>query len=181
MSCFTPDATYLSYRDVTPEALSAAGVLALVLDIDNTLAPYEQAEPDEAVRSWLDGMHAAGIRVGFLSNNHDERVTRFNETLGLPVLFDAHKPLRKKARRMVAMLGATPATTVFLGDQIFTDVWTAHRVGARGFLVPPIKDKKDPLTRLKRRFEKGILRRYYKAHPEAPDVRGKQPGREDKT
>ena len=171
MARFAPDATYLTYRDVTPEALTAAGVTALILDIDNTLAPYEQPEPDDAIRAWLDGMRAAGIRAGFLSNNHGERVTLFNETLGLPVLFDAHKPLTKKARRMIALLGATPQVTVFLGDQIFTDIWTAHRVGARGFLVPPIKDKTDPLTRFKRWLEKGVLRRYYQKHPDAPDVR----------
>ena len=171
MARFAPDATYLTYRDVTPEALTAAGIVALILDIDNTLAPYEQPQPDDAIRAWLDGMKAAGIRVGFLSNNHGERVTLFNETLGLPVLFDAHKPLKKKARRMIVQLQAVPANTVFLGDQIFTDIWTAHRVGARGFLVPPIRDRRDLLTRFKRRLEKGVLRRYYKKHPDAPDVR----------
>ena len=171
MARFAPDATYLTYRDVTPTDLSAAGVSALVLDIDNTLAPYEQPEPDDDIRAWLDGMRQAGIRVGFLSNNHGERVTLFNKTLGLPVLFDAHKPLVKKARRMIVLLQAVPANTVFLGDQIFTDIWTAHRVGARGFLVPPIKDKTDLLTRFKRRLEKGVLRRYYKKNPTAPDVR----------
>jgi len=175
MAYFAPDATYLCYRDVTPDALTAAGIRALILDIDNTLAPYEQPEPDDAIRTWLAGLAAAGIRAGFLSNNHGERVTLFNETLGLPVLFDAHKPLIKKARRMIALLGATPETTAFLGDQIFTDIWTAHRAGARGFLVPPIKDKTDGLTRLKRRLEKGVLRRYYKKHPDAPDVRRGSP------
>ena len=171
MARFAPDATYLSYRDVTPEALTAAGIHALILDIDNTLASYEQAEPDEAVRAWLGALTEAGVRVGFLSNNHGERVTLFNKTLGLPVLFDAHKPLLKNARRMMAALNATPSETAFLGDQIFTDIWTAHRVGARGFLVPPIKDKTDLFTRFKRRLEKGILRRYYKKNPDAPDVR----------
>ena len=181
MARFAPDATYLCYRDLTPEALTAAGITALILDIDNTLAPYEQPEPDEAIRAWLAGLAAAGIRAGFLSNNHGERVTLFNETLGLPVLFNAKKPLRGKARRLMDMLGATPATTAFLGDQIFTDIWTAHRAGARGFLVPPIRDKKDFLTRFKRQLEKGVLRRYYKKHPDAPDVRRGSPLAEEQS
>ena len=108
-------------------------------------------------------------------------MTLFNETLGLPVLFNAKKPLRGKARRMMEMLGATPATTAFLGDQIFTDIWTAHRAGARGFLVPPIRDRKDFLTRFKRRLEKGILRRYYKKNPDAPDVRRGSPLAEEQS
>ena len=179
MAVFMPDGTYLCYRDLTAEALTAAGIRALILDIDNTLAPYEQPEPDAAIRAWLNSLAAAGIRAGFLSNNHGPRVTLFNETLGLPVIFDAHKPLVKKARRMLTLLGAAPGETAFLGDQIFTDIWTAHRVGARGFLVPPIKDKTGVCTRLKRRLEKGILRRYYKKHPQAPDVRRDSPLREE--
>lgn len=175
MSYFAPDATFLSYRDVTPDVLHAAGVEVLILDIDNTLAPYEQPEPDGAIAAWLAALAAAGIRAGFLSNNHAERVELFNKTLGLPVLYDAKKPLRKCARKMMALLGGTPENTVFLGDQIFTDVWTARRMGARGFLVPPIKDKTDALTRFKRLLEKNVLKRYYKKHKDAPDVRAGSP------
>ena len=58
-----------------------------------------------------------------------------------------------------------------MGDQIFTDVWCAKRCGARAFLVPPIKDKTNFITRFKRRLEKGILRRFYKKHGDMPDVR----------
>ena len=58
-----------------------------------------------------------------------------------------------------------------MGDQVFTDVLFARMAGIRAILVPPIKDKTNCITRIKRYFEKGVLRRYYKRHPEAPDIR----------
>lgn len=175
MSLFLPDATFFSYREVTAEWLKSQRISVLLLDIDNTLAPYEQPDPDAQIAAWLASLAAGGIRTAFLSNNHGERVERFNAPLALPVRYDAHKPLPRQAKRLFRTLGGTKKTTAFLGDQIFTDVLCAHLCGARGFLVPPIKDRTDGGTRFKRRLERGILKRYYKKHPHAPDVRKGSP------
>jgi ribonucleotide monophosphatase NagD (HAD superfamily) len=67
--------------------------------------------------------------------------------------------------------GGSKKTTAIMGDQVFTDVLFARMMGIRAILVPPIKDKTNRITRLKRHFEKGVLRRYYKHHPDAPDIR----------
>lgn len=171
MALFRPDHTFRAYFDLSPAFLKGLGVQVLLLDIDNTLAPYEQPLPDERLRAWLGTLAEAGIRVAFLSNNHADRVELFNESLGLPCRYDAHKPLTANAKQLFRALGGTKETTAFMGDQIFTDICCAHFCGARGFLVPPIRDKRDAGTRFKRFLEKGILRRYYKKHPEMPDVR----------
>ena len=43
-----PDIYTYRYGNVTPELLSGLGVRGLICDIDNTLVPYEQAEPTPA-------------------------------------------------------------------------------------------------------------------------------------
>ena len=43
---FAPDEYVATYRDVTPMFLEKRNIRYLLLDIDNTLAPYEQPEPD---------------------------------------------------------------------------------------------------------------------------------------
>ena len=171
MALFQPEHTFLCYRDVSVEFLQAQGIEVLLLDIDNTLAPYEQPEPDEHIRAWLTALADAGIRAAFLSNNHGPRVTLFNQTLGLPMRYDAHKPLKGTAKTLLAALGGHKKNAALMGDQVFTDVLCAHNVGIRAILVPPIKDKTDAGTRLKRFLERGILKRYYKKHPDAPDIR----------
>ena len=175
MSLFTPHHTLRAYYHLTPAFLAERGIRVLLLDIDNTLAPYEQPLPDERLREWLSSLKAAGIAVAFLSNNHAARVELFNRELGLPCRFDAHKPLTRRAKKLYKSLGGTKRTTAFMGDQIFTDVCCARLSGATALLVPPIWDKRDAGTRFKRWLEKGILKRFYKKHADEPDVREGNP------
>ena len=175
MSLLQPDHTFLCYRDVSAAVLREQGIDALLLDIDNTLAPYEQPTPDPQICAWLRSLADAGIAVAFLSNNHAERVELFNKELGLPMRYDAYKPLPKQAKLMVKRLGAEPCRAALMGDQILTDVLCAHLAGIRAFLVPPIVDRTDRGTRFKRKLERGILKRYYKKHTDAPDIRGGSP------
>lgn len=175
MPFLQPDLTRACYRDLTPAFLCEQGIRVLLLDIDNTLAPYEQAEPDQALCEWLASLAAHGIAVGLVSNNNRKRVEKFNAALSLPARAGAGKPFTRAARRMMRTLGGDKHTTAVMGDQIFTDVWMAHAMGVRAVLVPPIRDKKNALTRFKRRLERAPLRRYYRRCPDAPDVRAGSP------
>lgn len=159
-----PDERFDSFRGADADFLRASGVRALLLDIDNTLEPYENAEPGEEVRAWLASLSDAGIGVAFVSNNDEARVARFNRTLGYPAFARARKPLGKYIRRAMRTLGATPRETALMGDQIFTDVLAAHLAGLRAYLVPPIRDKRDALTRFKRHLERPILKRWERKH-----------------
>lgn len=157
-----PDRHFDTYRDLSPAYLAEQGVRVLLSDIDNTLAPYEQSEPDEALRAWLSDLGAAGITIAFVSNNHAERVELFNRTLGCRAYPDAHKPLKGTLRRAMRELGSTPDTTAILGDQLLTDVLAGKRLGLRAYTVPPIRDKRDPFTRFKRLLERPVFRAYRK-------------------
>lgn len=175
MPLLQPHHTFLCYRHLTPAFLRELGIDTLLLDIDNTLAPYEQPEPDEYIRAWLEDLHAAGIKTAFLSNNHGERVELFGKTLGVPVQYDSHKPLPFRAKKILRWMGADHRHAALMGDQIFTDVLCARLAGICAILVPPIKDKADRFTRFKRFMERGPLKRYYKKHREAPDIRSGSP------
>ena len=63
-------------------------------------------------------------------------------------------------------LGTTPEETIFMGDQIFTDVWAARNAKIRAILVPPIKDKTEIFSKFKRLLEKPILKKYRSKHRE---------------
>ena len=170
MPYFQPDFTRLCYRDLTASFLQEQGVRVLLLDIDNTLAPYEQLDPDDHIRAWLQSLADAGIKAALLSNNHGDRMERFNRELGLPCKSGACKPLPFRGKKLMKRLGGTKKTTLLMGDQIFTDILCAHHMGIRGILVPPIKDKTNRITRIKRYFERGFLKRYHKRLPDAPNV-----------
>jgi len=161
---FVPDYRFEKFDDITPEFLLSIGIRGVLLDIDNTLEPYENPDPGERVIAWLSSLRENGIAAGFVSNNGEERVSRFNKELGLPAYFKAKKPFKKNIIKALCDIKRSPNETVFIGDQIFTDVWAARNAGLRAILLPPIKDKTDVLTRFKRLLERPFLKKYDKTH-----------------
>lgn len=157
-----PYAMFRTFDEVTPEYLQGLGVRAVLADIDNTLAPYEQAVPDERILGWVESLRAAGIGLAFISNNDRERVETFNASIGAPAYPKAGKPGGKYIRLAMAELGVTPQETVFLGDQLLTDALAGNRQGLRTLIVPPIKDKTTLFFRFKRLLERPTVRRFKK-------------------
>ena len=150
---------------ITPEYIKGKGIDAVILDIDNTLVPYEIAEPTDEVRAWLTALTEAGIKVAFVSNNHAERVEIFNKSLGFPAFPDSGKPFKKACRAAMEAMGSTPETTAIIGDQVFTDVLAGRNAGlAAAFLVKPIKDKTNLFFKTKRLMEVPVLKKYKRIH-----------------
>ncbi len=166
MSFGVPDYIFRDYLSVTPEFLTSLGVKLVICDIDNTIAPYEVAEPDEIIGAWFASMKAAGIRFVFVSNNHSERADLFNKSLGLTVYANAKKPLTGALTRALADAGLTPRDGASLGDQIFTDVLAGQFKGLKTILVPPIKDKTNFFFRAKRFLERPFIASYFRRHPD---------------
>lgn len=122
-----------------PRALSSRGVRLILLDVDNTLAPYTVNEPTQRMRDWVRGMRDAGLEVFILSNNRGERPELFARALGVDFVKKAKKPFTAAARAALAGLGVAPEQAAVLGDQIYTDTLCAKALGATAVLVRPIK------------------------------------------
>lgn len=159
-----PDEMFRSFDEITPAHLKEMGVIAVLSDIDNTLAPYEQDEPDERILAWVQSLHDAGIRIALISNNDRERVELFNRTLGLPAYWKSGKPFKKNLIRAMAEMGSDKTNTVMLGDQLLTDALAGKHVGLRALIVPPIRDKRNLFFRFKRLCERPFISAYKKKH-----------------
>lgn len=159
-----PDIYTDRYGNVTPELLSGLGVRGLICDIDNTLVPYEQAEPTPELLRWFGEMQAAGIRIAFVSNNDEERVSRFNRMLQYPAYAHAGKPSGKCIRRAMEEIGSDLTSTAVLGDQLLTDAMAGKLCGLTVIIVPPIRDKKTLFVRFKRWLERPYLAEYRRRH-----------------
>ena len=97
-----------------------------------------------------------------MSNNKDPRVRSFAEQVDSPYLYKAGKPLAGGYLKAMEITGSTPEDTLFFGDQLFTDVWGAKRLGIRCILSKPIDPKEEIQIVLKRYLEKPVLREYNK-------------------
>ncbi len=161
---FTPTYMFGKFDEITPAFLRERGIRALLIDIDNTLAPYEQPDPDDRIRAWFASLAENGIKAALVSNNHPPRVMRFNQTLGLPAYADSKKPSKKTLLIAMEALGVGKEETAMLGDQLLTDSYAGKHIGLPSIIVPPINDKKNLFFRFKRLLERPFIRKYAKMH-----------------
>ncbi len=159
---FSPDYLLNTYSELTSEFLKEHNIKALILDIDNTLVPYEIAKPTNELKAWFSGLNEAGIQVSFVSNNNEDRVRAFNEELSYFATHKSKKPFTLNLKRAIRQMDVKAEETAVMGDQIFTDILAGNSLGALTVLVPPIKDKTDAFTKFKRLLEKPILKRRMK-------------------
>ena len=159
MAIFFPD--YLTERviSLTPEKLTALGISALLLDMDNTLTTHDNPVPYEGVLEWLESLKKAGFQLVIVSNNHPERVEPFARLLGLPYVADGAKPLPTGYRRAVELLGMTleKKKAAAVGDQNFTDIIGGNLLGVTTIMVTEITPEQGWFFRLKRWLERLLM------------------------
>ena len=154
-----PERTAESVFSVDFSQEYAAGIRGLVLDIDNTLVPQD-APADERAAAFVGQLKSMGFRVCLISNNGLNRVKSFADTVGANFIHKARKPAKKGFFRAMKAISTGPEDTLFIGDQLFTDVWGAKRAGLKHILVQPLDPRSDtPWVRVKRFLEKPFLSR----------------------
>lgn len=158
---FYPDYYVDSTFIIDFEKLYKEGYRGLLFDIDNTLVKHG-ADADDKVKELFKRLKIMGFQICLMSNNKLERVERFNKEVQVEFVYKAGKPFKKNYLKAMDKINADKSNTVFIGDQLFTDIWGAKRIGIRNYLVKPIDPKEEIQIVIKRFFEKIVLYFYKK-------------------
>lgn len=158
---FFPDEYVASTYIIPFEKLYEEGYRGVIFDIDNTLVPHG-APADERAKKLFTRLNDIGFASCLISNNQEKRVKMFNREIGTKYIYNAHKPSTKNYVKAMEIMGTDRSNTVFVGDQLFTDVWGAKRAGIHNILVKPIHPKEEIQIVLKRYLEKIVLHFYKK-------------------
>ena len=153
---FFPDEYVASTYVIPFEKLYEEGYRGIIFDIDNTLVMHG-APADERAKKLFERLKGLGFECCLLSNNQEPRVKMFNQDVQANYIFNAHKPSIVNYVKAMELMGTDKSNTIFVGDQLFTDVWGAKRTGIRNILVKPIHPKEEIQIVLKRKLEKIVL------------------------
>ena len=156
---FFPDHTVASTYEIDYERLYQQGYRGILFDIDNTLVEHGSAATAKA-KALFARLKGIGFECCLISNNKMKRVHSFNETIGVHMVFNAHKPAKKGYYYAMDLMDTRPENTVFVGDQLFTDIFGAKRIGLKNYLVKPINKREEFQIVLKRRLERVVLWEY---------------------
>ena len=160
MACsFMPDAYAASVYAIDLKALWQMGKRCLVLDLDNTLLPYNARDYGPELTAWLDEARRIGFSLFILSNGHHVRVEKMANRLGVECLGSAGKPAPKAFAQLQARTGCPAEACVAVGDQFLTDICGANRAGLYTVFVERIDNNELFFTRLSRVLELPMLMR----------------------
>ncbi len=138
------------------------GYKGILFDVDNTLVPHGAPADERAIQlfAWL---HELSFSVILLSNNKEPRVKSFSEDVRwADYIYKANKPNPASYRLAMERMGCDETNTIFIGDQIFTDIWGANNAKIRSVLVKPILPWKEEIQIILKRVLEAIVLATYK-------------------
>ena len=151
------DSTYV----IDFDSYAEKGYKGIIFDIDNTLVMHG-APADERAVKFFEYLSTLGYKYMMISNNKEPRVKMFCDAVNAPYIYKAGKPKPDNYIAAMEKLGTDTTNTLFVGDQVFTDVWGAKKAGIYSILVKPIHPKEEIQIVLKRYLEKIVLNSYKK-------------------
>jgi HAD superfamily phosphatase (TIGR01668 family) len=158
LSLLRPHLQVNSVLDLQVHHLRALRLDGLLLDIDRTLKAYRAADIGPRICDWLHTLRTAGFQLCLLSNGRITRIEPLARKLRIPFVARAFKPLPYGCRIALRQLGLRPSQAALIGDQLFADVLAGRLAGLFTVLVKPLGDHEPWFTRLKRPFERQLLR-----------------------
>lgn len=159
---FLPNKQIKHFTDVSASFLKKENKNGVIVDLDNTLVPWNIAHATDEVIHWLTELQNNDIKVTIFSNNNEERVRIFAEPLHIPFIAKANKPLKGGFKRAKKALLLQDDEIVVIGDQLLTDVFGGNRSNLYTILVDPLVTSDARITTFNRKIERMILNRFYK-------------------
>lgn len=156
-----PSEDYDSAYDIDFYSYYNKGYRGILFDVDNTLVEHGQPVTIRAIELFAR-LREAGFKTCIISNNKEYRVKPLADALESYYVYKAGKPAARGYIEGMEHMGTSGSTTLFVGDQIFTDILGANRAGIHSILVKPVAKHEEIQIILKRKLEYFILKKYNK-------------------
>lgn len=145
------------------------GKRLILMDIDNTMVPHDEAVADDSLIELYEEIKVIGFEVIFISNNKYNRVSEFSKLFGAKFIHSALKPLSKGYNKALEIASRKyfKDEIIAIGDQLLTDVLGANRYGIDIIYVATLDMTHERwYTKLNRSNEERIIRRIKRKLPE---------------
>jgi len=162
MSVFHPKKYFENITQISPKWLEKQSIKGILTDLDDTLVPYDVPLPTDELINWFKTLHENGIKILIISNNGESRVQAFCNCLNVKYIHKAGKPKKKAFLKGLELLDLPSENVVFIGDQLFTDIYGANKMQIKSIAVKSLSSRSGLLVDIKRCIEKPIWRSFFK-------------------
>jgi len=157
-----PDLELNSFLDVDVKKLKQSGIRGVILDVDNTLMPYNGMNININVGRKLDEIKSE-FNTCILSNTNSQRMRELEKMLGVHVVStEFRKPLPQPFLDALEYLETIPLQTAIIGDRLLTDIAGAKKIGIYAIKVSPVDIFSEPLNHSIVRFFETFVLGFYR-------------------
>lgn len=159
MKMFVPFALAKNIYEIDSSFFKKSDVDTIICDLDNTLDAYYQKEPSDKAIELINRLRNDGFRVIIISNNTKDRVGKYANKIGCDYIHSARKPLKYRSKNYFKKHNIDLTKTICIGDQVFTDVAYANRMGIRCILCDNLVEKDQFFTKFNKSLDKHFRKR----------------------
>ena len=161
MGIFKPSMYKKNIFDINYSKLKEQGITCLVFDLDNTLGLISNKKCPRKTKRLLRSLQDDFL-ILISSNNTRTRIKPYLKDLGVDGVAWSMKPTTRGLRKIKKNYNLTKKEMCIIGDQIVTDVLCGNRFRIKTILVDPMGNKDLKITRINRKFENYIIKKYEK-------------------
>jgi uncharacterized protein len=159
MKCFEPTYYAKNIYQIPLSFYKENGIRALFLDLDNTLDAFDALVPSSEAKELIAKLQKIGLKIFIVSNNHEERVKKYADELGVDYSFHSLKPFAFRLNKFIKKHNLNKQEILMVGDQTVTDIKCSNALKVRGCLVDKLVDRDQPTTTFNRFFDKKIRKK----------------------
>lgn len=129
----------------------------LLFDIDNTIAAGNTKLPSKEIIELFDKLKELGFNIFIITNALKRRATRFKEALNIKTYHFSMKPHSRNYIKIIKENNLKIEECAAIGDQIYTDIKGANKLGILSILVDPISNHEFITTKINRIKENKLI------------------------
>ncbi len=156
-----PKVAVKNIYEIDYEQLKKEGICNLMFDVDNTIIERHSQQPEWKLKKFFRELKENKFNVLLISNNSRiKRMIKIASFLEVSINYFSFKPLPWIYRKMREDFNCHPSNTVYIGDQLFTDIFGAKLSGYPAIYTFPLRPESSLMRRTMIKVEKLIITGY---------------------
>ena len=154
-----PTLYYKDLYNINYKKLKENNIQYLLLDIDNTIGDSKERYPSKKAINFIKELQS-NFTIILMTNALPPRAKRYAESIGVPYFAFSLKPFKINYKNILKKYNAPKSNVAAIGDQIFTDVLGANKMGITSILIDKISNNESIITKFNRIRENRIIKKY---------------------
>lgn len=159
MNLLRPNIYQKDIFSINYENLKKKNVKNLLFDIDNTIVAGNLKSLDNKTIDLFNKLKQENFNIYIITNALKRRAKIFSEILDIKTYHFSMKPSPRNYDKIIKENNLNIKETAAIGDQIYTDVLGANKLGILSILVDPVSKHEFIITKINRVKERKLIKK----------------------